>query len=119
MVMALPDLSPPGAVWSVLEPLPMAEELLPDIGEPEAVLAGAVLLESEDEPIAPAGAGAGAADGALLVEDEESLPDGLLIALELLAVEGSVPSALWQAESASAANTGTSRVVYFMMNPFQ
>ena len=42
--------------------------------------------------------------------------DGLVIALE--EVEGSV-SALWQAVSVMAANTGTSRVVYFMMNPFQ
>ena len=107
--MALPDLSPPGAVWSVLEPLPMDEE--PPMDEPEAVLAGAVLLESDEEPIAPAGAGAGAVDG--------EVPEGLLMALELLAVEGSVLSALWQAESAIAANTGTSRVVYFMMNPFQ
>jgi hypothetical protein len=113
LLMPLPALSPPGALGSVLEPLLMPG-VLPDIEEPEAVLAGAVLLVPASGAIAPAGAGAGATAGEVV----EVSVDGLLIEVVLL-VEGSVLSALWQAESASAANTGTSSVVVFMMCPFQ
>jgi hypothetical protein len=84
--------------------------------------------EPDEEPIAPDDEGAGAAEGEVLEGEVLSVlegvldgvvPEGLLMLEELLAVEGSVLSALWQAVNVRAAKTGTSRVVYFMSFPFE
>jgi hypothetical protein len=115
LVIALPFLSPPGALGLVVEPGAMAEE---EVDDWSGVADGAAVVELlESAPGAPDGTGAGAAavlEG-VVVDEEESVPDGLLIALELAALGSVAVSALWQAVRAMAANTGTSRVVYFMM----